>query len=61
MLYYSVLCHVGHYKALEWNEHEQKYMDNPELGILVEVDVCLGIPYVRCILNMNMSIHLLGT
>ncbi|KAK7679438.1 hypothetical protein QCA50_017492 [Cerrena zonata] len=28
----------GHYRALEWNEHEQKYMDNPDLGILVEVD-----------------------
>ncbi|TCD68431.1 emp24p/erv25p- protein [Steccherinum ochraceum] len=28
----------GHYKALEWNEAEQKYVDNPNLGILVEVD-----------------------
>ncbi|KDR65741.1 hypothetical protein GALMADRAFT_260151 [Galerina marginata CBS 339.88] len=27
----------GHYRALEWSEHEQKYTDNPELGIIVEV------------------------
>ncbi|KAJ3484889.1 hypothetical protein NLI96_g5330 [Meripilus lineatus] len=29
---------VGHYKALEWSEREQKYVDNPNLGVLVEVD-----------------------
>ncbi|OSD03055.1 hypothetical protein PYCCODRAFT_1434932 [Trametes coccinea BRFM310] len=28
----------GHYKALEWSETEQKYVENPNLGILVEVD-----------------------
>ncbi|THH02677.1 hypothetical protein EW026_g209 [Hermanssonia centrifuga] len=28
----------GHYKALEWSEQEQKYIENPNLGILVEVD-----------------------
>ena len=29
----------GHYRALEWSETEQKYVENPNLGILVEVDV----------------------
>lgn len=38
---------IGHYKALEWNENEQKYMDNPDLGILVEVDVCHCIQSIR--------------
>ncbi|RDX54305.1 hypothetical protein OH76DRAFT_1479308 [Lentinus brumalis] len=28
----------GHYRALEWSEQEQKYVENPNLGILVEVD-----------------------
>ncbi|KAH9935896.1 emp24/gp25L/p24 family/GOLD-domain-containing protein [Epithele typhae] len=28
----------GHYTALEWSESEQKYVDNANLGILVEVD-----------------------
>ncbi|KIP09979.1 hypothetical protein PHLGIDRAFT_85652 [Phlebiopsis gigantea 11061_1 CR5-6] len=28
----------GHYKALEWSEQEQKYVENAGLGILVEVD-----------------------
>ncbi|KAL1941102.1 hypothetical protein VTO73DRAFT_7314 [Trametes versicolor] len=28
----------GHYRALEWSEAEQKYIENPNLGILVEVD-----------------------
>ncbi|KAI0675482.1 emp24/gp25L/p24 family/GOLD-domain-containing protein [Trametes maxima] len=28
----------GHYRALEWSESEQKYVENPNLGILVEVD-----------------------
>ncbi|OJT09831.1 Transmembrane emp24 domain-containing protein 4 [Trametes pubescens] len=28
----------GHYRALEWSESEQKYIENPNLGILVEVD-----------------------
>ena len=32
---------AGHYRALEWNEKEQKYMDNGELGIIVEVTVRL--------------------
>ncbi|KAI0296048.1 emp24/gp25L/p24 family/GOLD-domain-containing protein [Russula brevipes] len=27
----------GHYRALEWNEHEQSYKTNEELGILVQV------------------------
>ncbi|EDR14683.1 uncharacterized protein LACBIDRAFT_182011 [Laccaria bicolor S238N-H82] len=27
----------GHYRALEWSENEQKYMENFELGIIVEV------------------------
>ncbi len=33
--------HAGHYRALEWSESEQKYIENPNLGILVEVDVSL--------------------
>lgn len=32
---------VGHYTALEWSENDQKYVENPNLGILVEVDVSL--------------------
>ncbi|EPT00736.1 hypothetical protein FOMPIDRAFT_1030349 [Fomitopsis schrenkii] len=28
----------GHYRALEWSEKAQAYVENPELGILVEVD-----------------------
>jgi len=28
----------GHYRALEWDEAQQKYLENPELGILVQVD-----------------------
>ncbi|RPD64359.1 hypothetical protein L226DRAFT_484325 [Lentinus tigrinus ALCF2SS1-7] len=28
----------GHYRALEWSEQEQKYVENSNLGILVEVD-----------------------
>ncbi|TFK32797.1 emp24/gp25L/p24 family/GOLD-domain-containing protein [Crucibulum laeve] len=28
----------GHYRALEWSEQEQKYAENPELGITVEVE-----------------------
>jgi len=28
----------GHYRALEWNEGEQKYVENPELGINIEVE-----------------------
>lgn len=30
---------LGHYRAIEWSESEQKYTENPELGILVEVNV----------------------
>jgi len=28
----------GHYRALEWSEKTQQYVENPELGVLVEVD-----------------------
>ncbi|EPQ56371.1 hypothetical protein GLOTRDRAFT_115647 [Gloeophyllum trabeum ATCC 11539] len=28
----------GHYRALEWSDEQQAYVNNPELGILVEVD-----------------------
>ncbi|KAL5492558.1 ERP1 [Sanghuangporus weigelae] len=28
----------GHYKALEWDEQQQKYLENSNLGMLVEVD-----------------------
>ena len=34
-------AHAGHYRALEWSESEQKYVENSNLGILVEVDVSL--------------------
>lgn len=30
----------GHYRALEWSEGPQVYVENPELGIIVQVDVC---------------------
>ncbi|PCH44306.1 hypothetical protein WOLCODRAFT_144914 [Wolfiporia cocos MD-104 SS10] len=28
----------GHYRALEWSEKAQAYVENPDLGVLVEVD-----------------------
>ena len=31
----------GHYRAREWSEQQQQYAENPELGIIVEVQVCL--------------------
>lgn len=34
-----ISCTKGHYKALEWSEQEQKYFENPNLGMQVEVDV----------------------
>jgi len=36
----DMLC-VGHYRALEWAEDQQKYIENHELGIIVEVQVSL--------------------
>lgn len=36
---------TGHYKALEWNEKEAKYLENPDLGIMVEVDVSTPLSY----------------
>jgi hypothetical protein len=30
---------IGHYRALEWKEKEQKYVEDPNLGIIVEVEV----------------------
>ena len=30
----------GQYRALEWHEGEQKYKENPRMGVLVEVTVC---------------------
>jgi hypothetical protein len=30
---------LGHYRALEWNDQEQVYKINEELGILVQVTV----------------------
>ena len=35
---------TGHYRALEWSEQEQKYVENSNLGILVEVDVSRMVP-----------------
>ena len=32
---------IGHYRALEWNEKDQVYAINPELGILTEITVSL--------------------
>lgn len=33
-------CRVlGHYRALEWQEREQNYVLEPNLGIVVEVEV----------------------
>ncbi|KAJ8522735.1 hypothetical protein ONZ45_g702 [Pleurotus djamor] len=28
----------GHYRALEWDEQQQGYVENPDLGIIVQVD-----------------------
>lgn len=30
---------LGQYRALEWHEGEQKYKENPRMGVLVEVTV----------------------
>ena len=35
-----MLIQIGHYRALEWLDSEQKYVENNHLGIVVEVDVC---------------------
>jgi len=34
----------GQYRALQWNEGEQKYKENLQLGVLVEVTVCISYP-----------------
>ena len=34
----------GQYRALEWHEGEQKYRENPRMGVLVEVTVCTPRP-----------------
>ena len=39
VLRYLLRTPTGHYKALEWSEKTQAYEENPDLGILVEVDV----------------------
>ena len=41
---------AGHYTALEWSENDQKYIENPNLGILVEVDVSLMTVLSPCFL-----------
>lgn len=33
------LC-IGNYRGLEWSQGERIYKVNPELGIVVEVEVC---------------------
>jgi hypothetical protein len=38
---------LGHYRGLEWNEKDQKYIENPELGILVDIDVRSAIWYIH--------------
>ncbi|KAI6114968.1 emp24/gp25L/p24 family/GOLD-domain-containing protein [Pisolithus croceorrhizus] len=38
----------GHYKALEWNEQAREYVLEPELGILVEVEVRLDAFHGTC-------------
>lgn len=34
-----LICCIGHYRALEWSEARQEYVEDPQLGIHVEVDV----------------------
>jgi hypothetical protein len=36
-----LIASSGHYRAREWSEQQQQYAENPELGIIVEVQVCL--------------------
>lgn len=40
-----VYLEIGHYRALEWSEQQQKYVDNQDLGIIVEVQV----RHLRCL------------
>ena len=35
----SLIALSGHYRAREWSEQQQQYAENPELGIIVEVQV----------------------
>jgi len=42
----------GQYRALEWHEGEQKYKENPQMGVLVEVTVRM--PYSP-ILSVHQS------
>lgn len=35
------LLPTGHYRAREWSEQQQAYAENSELGIIVDVEVCL--------------------
>ncbi len=51
--HWSCFSIIGHYKALEWSEQEQKYIENPNLGILVEVDVCVPQANLNLSLTMN--------
>ena len=39
-----IYLEIGHYRALEWSEQQQKYVDNEDLGIIVEVQV----RHLRC-------------
>ena len=39
----------GQYRALEWHEGEQNYKENPRMGVLVEVTVCIS-----CLLDLPL-------
>lgn len=49
---------TGHYKALEWSEKAQAYVENPELGILVEVDVR---PFLSILIRATLTAPVLIT
>lgn len=40
-----IYLELGQYRALEWSQQQQQYLDNPDLGIIVEVQV----RHLRCL------------
>ena len=46
-----IYLEIGHYRALEWSEQQQGYVDNEDLGIIVEVQV----RHLRCLPGCHLD------
>jgi hypothetical protein len=46
---------LGHYRAMEWNEQEQVYGINDELGILVQVTVSVASRIIRSLVLYHFT------